>query len=226
MNSFFVRSIMRTNINPALGLLAAAVLLFGSTSIFGQSVSLLEAERKLSSLGYWVLKADGRPDASTRHSITAFQKMEGLKRTGILNPSVMNAIRAAEKPTPRYKNVEAHVEVDITRQVLFLVDAEGNVSHVIPVSTGNGKKFFDKGEWNIAVTPRGAFDIYMKINGVRKSSLGELYYPSYFVGGVAMHGSNSIPPSPASHGCVRVPRFAERGLFKLTPVGMTVFVYE
>src|SRR5829696_368514 len=218
---------MRTNIPSPLRLLSLAVLLLlSSTSIFGQSVSLLEAEKKLASLGYWILKVDGVPDASTRHAITAFQKMEGMKRTGVLNASVMNAIRIADRPKPRYNVPEAHVEVDITRQVLFMVDSAGAVSHVIPVSTGNGKKFFDKGEWNIASTPRGAFDIYSKINGVRKSSLGELYYPSYFVGGVAMHGSNSIPPSPASHGCVRVPRFAERGLFRMTPIGMTVFVYE
>ncbi|HEV8593784.1 MAG TPA: L,D-transpeptidase family protein [Pyrinomonadaceae bacterium] len=205
---------------------AVAIVILGSETARGQRVSLLEAEKKLASLGYWVTRADGRADASTRHSITAFQKVEGLKRTGVLNPTVMKALRSADKPEPKYTNVPAHVEVDIKRQVLFFVDDAGVVTHVLPVSTGNDKKFFDKGEWNLAVTPRGAFDIYSKINGVRKSSLGEMYYPSYFVGGVAMHGSNSIPPNPASHGCVRVPRFAERALFRMTPIGMKVFVYD
>jgi hypothetical protein len=37
-----------------------------------------------------------------------------------------------------------------------------------------------------------------------EGDLGEIYRPKYFVGGVAVHGSNSIPNYPASHGCVRV----------------------
>lgn len=217
---------MRKSIGAALFPLAFGLLLLGSTSILGQRASLLEAEKKLASLGYWILKVDGLADPSTKHSITAFQKVERLKRTGVLNASVMNSIRNADRPKPRYNNVEAHVEVDLTRQVLFIVDSEGTASHILPVSTGNGKDFIDKGQWNRATTPKGAFDIYLKINGTRRSSLGDLYYPSYFIGGVALHGSNSIPPGPASHGCVRVPRFAERGLFRMTPVGMTVFVYD
>ena len=34
--------------------------------------------------------------------------------------------------------------------------------------------------------------------------LGKIYRPKHFVGGVAVHGSNSVPAHPASHGCVRV----------------------
>jgi lipoprotein-anchoring transpeptidase ErfK/SrfK len=53
-----------------------------------------------------------------------------------------------------------------------------------------------------------------------------LYYPSYFLGGIAIHGSNSIPPYPDSHGCVRVPRFADRALFRMIKMDMEVYVYE
>jgi len=35
-------------------------------------------------------------------------------------------------------------------------------------------------------------------------SLGVLYRPRFFVGGVAVHGAPSVPNYPASHGCVRV----------------------
>jgi lipoprotein-anchoring transpeptidase ErfK/SrfK len=37
-----------------------------------------------------------------------------------------------------------------------------------------------------------------------EGDLGQIYRPKYFVGGVAIHGSNSVPDYPASHGCVRV----------------------
>jgi len=187
---------------------------------------ILEAEQLLSGLGYWIVKVDGVADASTKHAITAFQKVEGRKRTGILSRADLEVLRYASRPAARFKTGAAHVEIDISRQVLFLADGDGVVQRVLPVSTGNEKRYFDKGEWQIAHTPRGRFRIAWKINGVRRSTLGNLYYPSYFVGGVAIHGSNSIPSNAASHGCVRIPRFAEREVYKLIPVGTEVIVYD
>src|SRR5688500_4763005 len=46
--------------------------------------SVYEAERILTSLGYWIIKVDNIKDSSTYHAIAAFQKVEGRKRTGIL----------------------------------------------------------------------------------------------------------------------------------------------
>ncbi len=43
-----------------------------------------------------------------------------------------------------------------------------------------------------------------EIDGVRRAPLGDLYRPKYFHGGVAVHGSPSIPGYPASHGCARL----------------------
>jgi lipoprotein-anchoring transpeptidase ErfK/SrfK len=110
--------------------------------------------------------------------------------------------------------------------VLFLTDEQGTVVRILPVSTGNEKRYFDQGQWQIAHTPRGSFKIKWKINGVRHAPLGDLYYPNYFYGGVAIHGSPSVPPSPASHGCVRIPRYADRAFSSRVPIGMEVFVYD
>lgn len=189
--------------------------------------SMLEVEKRLASLGYWITKVDGRADASTQHAIMAFQKVEGRKRTGTMSRADIAALQSAKTPEARYpKDPTAHVEVDLTRQVLFFVDETGTVTRILPVSSGNEKKFRDKGEWKIAHTPRGLHPVGAKVNGVRKSSLGLLYYPSYFVGGLAIHGSNSIPPYPASHGCVRVPRFADQALFKMIKMGMNIYLYD
>ena len=187
---------------------------------------LLEVETLLSDLGYWILKVDGVADASTRHAIVAFQKVEGRKRSGRISAADMEALRFAHKPAARFQGRPAHVEIDITRQVVFLVDDSGIVTHILPVSSGNEKRYFDQGKWQIAHTPRGRFRILRKINGVRKASLGNLYYPNYFSQGVAIHGSNSVPPFPASHGCVRIPRFADRAFFSMVHIGMEAFVYE
>lgn len=188
------------------------------------SAKLAEAEQKLAALGYWVIKPDGAADASTRHAITAFQKVNRLKRTGMLNEETNKALRTAARPVAKYSG-PAHVEIDLTRQVLFMVDDNGQVTHVLPVSTGNNQRYFSEGKWQRAVTPAGTFKVQRQIKGPRKAPLGTIYYPSYFNGGIAIHGSDSIPAVPASHGCARIPRFAEKQMSDLVKIGMTVYVY-
>jgi len=187
---------------------------------------MLEVETLLSKLGYWILKADGRPDASTRHAIMAFQKVEGRKRTGTISAGDLKALRAAQGPNPKYPRAPAHIEIDLTRQVLFYVNDTATVTRILPISSGNGKRFRDEGMWKVANTPRGMYNVGLKINAAKKSSLGVLYYPSYFLGGLAIHGSNSIPPFPASHGCVRVPRFADQALFRMIKMNMEIYLYD
>lgn len=208
--------------------LVAVIFVFGSVtnSAFGQKMSSLEVEQRLNDLGYWITKVDGKRDDSTRQAVIAFQKVEGRKRTGVLSTADAELLRNASRPSPKYASGPAHVEVDINRQVLFVVDDEGVVKKTVSVSTGNEKKYFDDNQWQVAHTTRGNFKVQWKYNGVRKASLGDLYYPSYFNGGIAVHGSPSIPPYPASHGCVRVPLFADQALYKMMPVGMPVHVYD
>lgn len=40
--------------------------------------------------------------------------------------------------------------------------------------------------------------------GWQRAPLGTLYRPGYYDRGWAVHGSTSIPPYPASHGCSRI----------------------
>jgi lipoprotein-anchoring transpeptidase ErfK/SrfK len=205
------------------------ISLFACTGARGSTISkedLVEAELRLSQLGYWILKVDGKVDSSTRQAIIAFQKVERLKRTGVLTSGLMENIRFAQRPTAKFLNSSPHIEIDITRQVLFLTNSENMVTKILPVSTGNELRYLDDGLWQIAHTPRGSFQITRKINGVRHASLGDLYYPNYFFGGVAIHGSNSVPVKPASHGCVRIPRFADRAFSSMVWVGMAVYVYD
>lgn len=186
---------------------------------------LMEAESLLADLGYWVVSVDGKTDASTKHAVTAFQKVEGLKRTGVLDDATLERMRTAQRPLPKYVDV-AHVEIDITRQVIFVVDDSGTVTHILPTSTGNNQKYFSEGKWEKAYTPRGRFKVQRQIKGARKAPLGTIYYPSYFNGGIAIHGSPSIPAYAASHGCARIPRFAEKAMSDLVKIGMPVYVYD
>ena len=185
----------------------------------------LEAEKRLWELGYWAGPADGRFDSASRHALVAFQKVERRPRTGNLTWQELNALRNARRPMPHHGRY-AHVEIDLSRQVLFLIDETGTVMRILPVSTGNGQLYVDHGQVHRARTPTGTFKVLRKINGWRLSSLGVLYYPSYIVNGIAVHGSFSIPTHPASHGCIRIPMFAAKELSALMPVGIEVVIYR
>jgi len=185
----------------------------------------LEAEQRLWSLGYWAGPVDGKFDSDSRHALIAFQKVERRARTGKLTLDELNALRAATRPEPRYTRYP-HVEIDLERQVLFVVDESGEVMRVLPVSTGNGELYMDHGQIHRARTPTGAFKVLRKIKGWRLSSLGLMYYPNYIFNGIAIHGSFSIPTHPASHGCIRVPMFAAKELSSLLPIGIEVVVYN
>lgn len=184
----------------------------------------IEAERRLSELGYWTGPVDGRFDAGTKSALIAFQKWEGRSITGKLTLEELEAIRSGVAPGPRDAGY-AHVEVDVDRQVLMLIDEEGAV-RVLPVSTGNDKEFMDQGQMSLAYTPRGRFVVYDKTYGWENGDLGSVYYANYISGGVAIHGYLTVPTTPASHGCIRIPMFAAREVSRLLPVGTIVLVYD
>ena len=198
----------------------APPLIIGS---FGSAVANMQA--KLDALGYWV-PVDGRFGPTTTQALYALQKAAGIARTGQFDGATARALDAQVLPTAR--STEGYVfEVNKSTQLLMMV-SNGRVVRVFNTSTGNGKPYNDDGRRAIAVTPEGSFKIYNQINGLRISSLGELWRPKYFTGGYAIHGSPSIPPYPASHGCVRLSNAAINWLWDTNslPMGTPVLVYS
>jgi N-acetylmuramoyl-L-alanine amidase len=183
-----------------------------------------EAESRLSSLGYWTGAIDGVVDPGTQSALIAFQKWGSRAVTGKLTIDELEAIRAGHAPRARELGYE-HVEVDVDRQVLMLVSDQGDV-RVLPVSTGNNKTFVVEGQESIAYTPRGRFLVYYKETGWQSGSIGSTYYANFISGGVAIHGSRSVPNEPASHGCIRIPMFAAAEVSKLLKLGTIVLVYD
>lgn len=182
-----------------------------------------EAERLLAELGYWTGPVDGVLDPATRAALVAFQKWEGRAVTGRLTSEEIEAIRSGARPSARDGDYE-HVEVDIDRQILLIVNGKG-ILRVLPVSTGTDKPFVYDGETSIAYTPRGRFVVYDKTVGW-EDNLPGMYYPNYISGGIAIHGSYNVPVQPASHGCIRIPLFAAREVSKQLKLGTIVLVYD
>lgn len=186
---------------------------------------LKQAERRLADMGYPTGPIDGVIDDKTRGGLVLFQKWEGRKHTAQISRSEFDAIMNAEAPQPRDPGY-AHVEIDVDRQLLLLIDSEGAITKMLPVSTGSNKQYNEKGMRGLAYTPRGRFRVYAKIAGWRKSPLGLLYYPNYFSDGLAIHGNPSVPRTPQSHGCVRIPMTAAAEISRRLPVGTIVLIYD
>ncbi len=161
--------------------------------------TMLQLEQKLDALRYDVGPVDGISDAQTTSAITAYQKVNGLPRTGDLTDALTAQIMATEgTPQPMMADGEPNrIEVSLARQVLFLFEG-GNLTKILAVSTGTPA----------TPTPTGTFRIYRYDAGWHTSRLGRLYNAEYFVGGYAVHGSLSIPSQPASHGCIRISMYS------------------
>lgn len=188
----------------------------------GEAVKALE--ERLVALKYDTGKVDGVFDASTAFGVMAFQKVHGLPRTGRATDDVVAALQTATDPAPMLgAGGSDRVEVDLKRQVLFLYKG-GSLLRILPVSTGNGKRYCVDGQCATAVTPGGSFKVTRKIKGLRVSRLGQLYNPVYFNGGIAIHGAPSVPGHPASHGCVRIPMAVSAWFHDTVGRGTPVYV--
>jgi peptidoglycan hydrolase-like protein with peptidoglycan-binding domain len=185
---------------------------------------VLALEQRLADMHYDVGKVDGYFDSDTQFAVTAFQKVEGMKRSGWATPDVLDKVKTATAPPLMVPGGGTkHVEVDINRQVLFLVEG-GALYRIIPVSTGSGARYCVDGDCAYAVTPGGSFRITWRVHGWHTSRLGQLYNPLFFNGGIAIHGALSVPAYPASHGCVRVPMSAAEWLPSHLPKDTPVYV--
>ena len=188
----------------------------------GDAVAALQ--QRLVDLGYWLGEPDGSYGQLTRQAVMAFQKVEGLGRDGVAGPVTRERLAVAGRPTPRGGG---GLEIDLERQVLFVVDG-GQVRWAINTSTGNGEAYTTStGGTARAATPPGQFEVRREIDGLREAPLGTLYRPKYFNGGIAIHGSGSIPAQPASHGCARVTNSAMDMLWAsgAAAMGTPVWVY-
>jgi lipoprotein-anchoring transpeptidase ErfK/SrfK len=157
--------------------------------------------------------------------VQAFQKVERLSRTGKWGATERARVLSPRGFALRYHDDRLTAEIDITRQVLVLARS-GVIQAIVDISSGSEQYYYQDGVRYVAHTPRGVYRIYRKIDGIRVSKLGELYRPSYFYQGWAIHGSGSVPTYPASHGCVRITNYVADRLFSKLAIGTRVAVYD
>ena len=160
------------------------------------SADVRAVQERLAELGYDVGTPDGRFGGRTSYALMAFQKIEGLSRTGEIDAETVAALEVAGPPGPMVPGgPSTRVEIDLNRQVLIFWSG-GELTRILPISSGNGEEYCVDGECDIAVTPPGSFRIGRKAEGLEVAPLGELWWPMYFNGGIAIHGSPRCRPTP------------------------------
>ncbi len=182
-------------------------------------------QRRLTDLGYWLGPVDGQYGLLTSQAVMAFEKVNGLPRDGVLDDRVRELLETAERPRA-HTTLSYVFEVDKTRQVVFIA-RYGRVEWILNTSTGTEDYYTHEGQRKLATTPVGTFRVSRQVDGLREAPLGTLWRPKYFNGGIALHGSTSVPGYPASHGCVRLTYAAMDWIWAedLMPIGTTVVVH-
>ncbi len=190
----------------------------------GAAYDVAAVQQQLTDLRYYVGAVDGEPGGQTTSAVMGFQKVNGLVADGVVGPQTLAAL---ENPAPvqLQGGPGNRIEVDLSKQVLYFVQG-GELQRIMPVSSGSGETYATSGGGTArSLTPVGAYTIERRIRGERNAALGTLYDPMYFYRGWAIHGSNSVPAYPASHGCVRVTRADAIWLFDRAPDGTAVILY-
>ncbi|MGX6447849.1 L,D-transpeptidase family protein, partial [Patulibacter sp. S7RM1-6] len=175
----------------------------------GPAVRLLQG--MLAKKGY-VIGQKGVYDARTQRAVLAFRKVTGMAKTQQANRAVFTALRAGKGTFKvRFPQHGRHVEGDIGRQVLALID-KGKAVRIYHTSPG------------APATPtiRGSFRVYRKDPGTNAKGM---YKSSYFIRGYAVHGYPSVPTYNASHGCFRVPMADADAIYAWITMGMRVDTY-
>ena len=175
----------------------------------GPLVRLLQ--RGLAQLHYAVPRNDVFDDATSR-AVMAYRKVNGMSRLFTADKRVIQRVIAGKGAfKPKHPDAGRHIEADISRQVLALIDG-GKVVATYHTSTG------------APATPTiiGSFQVYRKDPGT--NALG-MYKSSYFIRGYAIHGYISVPAFNASHGCLRVPMEDASRIYDWVQMGTRVITY-
>jgi L,D-transpeptidase catalytic domain/Putative peptidoglycan binding domain len=190
-------------------------------------------EQRMADIRFDPGPVDGIYDQKTVYAAQTLQKYGGASPTGRITDADVFALNFFQFKEPMAAPPEPNrTEVDITGQTLTLYESY-QPKLITTMSSGSGENYcYDTPRENPtshvcedANTPSGDFSFYEFRPGWDKSPLGQLYNPYYFNKGIAVHGYDSVPTTPASHGCVRIPMHISEYFHDLVHRGDPVHVY-
>jgi hypothetical protein len=146
-------------------------------------------KKAMREMGY--IANDGRCfGGKTGRGVLAYRKVNDMTRSMRAGAGlVKNAFSGRGGYTVRHSGAGEHVEAPLSKQVLVFAKGDKPVA-IYPISSGKYS----------TPTVTGHFEFIRQEPGYNSHGM---YYSFYFYGGYAVHGYNSVPDYPASHGCLR-----------------------
>lgn len=182
-------------------------------------------QQALAEKGFYRGPIDGVYNTQTRYAVMAFRKEIGTTRSYSWSDSLWDDLIMYQAPYTRFSEPD-RVEINLTKQTAHLF-RDGQLMGTFPISSGNGELFYNsRGKLVRAVTPAGSYRVFRRAHGWYTSYLGQLLNPWFFNGGIALHGSNTVPSYPDSHGCVRLTVWDSNFVNQYMYIGIDVHVYR
>jgi lipoprotein-anchoring transpeptidase ErfK/SrfK len=192
-------------------------------------------QQRLMALKYNPGKMDGRFGPDTLEAVWAFQEVNRVKVTGVIDAATKWALvhpRTYRAHDP--KQASTRVEINLTIHVLVFYKY-GKISLITHNSTG-GHYWYACGSGQcFAQTPTGKFQALYFVPGWDQGPLGAMFNPVFFnYDGYAIHGEpdSEVPIQPVSHGCVRIPDYIAAWFYKQLKItetpgkGTQVWIYN
>ena len=150
--------------------------------------------------------------AKTARGVLAYRKVNDMTRSMRAGKGLVKKVFAGKGGyRVRHPGAGKHVEAPLSKQVL--VFAKGDKPYAIyPISSGKSS----------TPTVTGHFTFIRTEPGYNSHGM---YYSFYFYGGYAIHGYESVPDYPASHGCLRTFIADQPEIYERISFGESIFVF-
>jgi lipoprotein-anchoring transpeptidase ErfK/SrfK len=126
----------------------------------------------------------------TARGVLAYRKVNNMSRSFRAGAGLVRSVYAGKGAYHvRYPNAGEHVEAPLDKQVIVFTKGDKPFA-IYPISSGKSS----------TPTVTGHFEFIRTEPGYNSHGM---YYSFYFYGGYAIHGYESVPDYPASHGCLR-----------------------
>jgi len=148
----------------------------------------------------------------TARGVLAYRKVNDMSRSMRAGAGlVKKAFSGKGGYEVRHPGAGEHVEAPLSKQVL--VFAKGDKPFAIyPISSGKSS----------TPTVTGHYEFIRQEPGYNSHGM---YYSFYFYGGYAVHGYESVPDYPASHGCLRTFIADQPEIYERINFGESIFVF-
>jgi len=181
-------------------------------------------QKRLKQLHFDPGTIDGQYGQDTSYAVVTVDKLLGLPRDGRITPAVELGLDHFKYTSAMPKAEGDRVEINLDSQVLTVFHNYQPIL-ITTTSTGSGEHFCGGTDGcQYAITPAGHFHFSYLHPGWDAGKLGKMWNPYYFNGGIAVHGLQSVPAYPASHGCARIPMSIANYFPSLVTKGESVYV--